>query len=74
MITTIKLEKATKKALDTIKLSSETYDVAVRKLLYQVKQQSLKAELKEAYTQKARTDLEILEEWEPASVEVDHHE
>ena len=73
-ITTVKLERTTKKALDSLRSSSDSYDLAIKKLIAQVKQQSLKAELIEAYTKKAKTDLEILEDWEPASQEVEHYE
>lgn len=69
-ITTIKLEKSTKSELDRLKLESESYNVAIKRLISNTKSSSLKSDLIEAYKSMGRKDLELLEEWEQASNEV----
>ena len=69
-ITTIKLEKSTKSELDYLKLKSESYNAAIRRLISNASNSNLKAELIEAYKGMGRRDLELLEEWEQASNEV----
>lgn len=69
-ITTIKLQKSTKSELDQLKLKSESYNAAIRRLISNASNLSLKAELIEAYKGMDRKDLELLEEWEQASNEL----
>lgn len=73
-ITTIKLKKSTKSALDHVKDESESYDSAIKKLISHVKNASLKTELIEAYKNMGKDDLKLLEEWDSASNEVLHHD
>ena len=69
-ITTIKLEKNTKSELDQLKLKSESYNAAIKRLISNARNSSLKSELIEAYKGMSSKDLELLEEWEQASNEV----
>ena len=70
MITTIKLQKSTKSELDQLKLKSESYNAAIRRLISNARNSNLKAELIEAYKGMGSKDLELLEEWEQVSNEV----
>lgn len=72
-ITTIKLRKSTKSELDSLKDKIETYDVAIKRLISSSKNKNLKSELIEAYSRMDKKDLELLEEWEPASKELKYH-
>ena len=72
-ITTIKLKKSTKSALDHVKNESESYDSAIKKMISHVRNANLKKELIEAYSIMGKKDLELLEEWEPASKELKYH-
>ena len=69
-ITTIKLGKSTKSELDRLKLKSESYDAAIKRLVSKERNSRLKEELIEAYKAIGRKDLELLGEWEQASNEV----
>lgn len=69
-ITTIKLQKSTKSELNQMKLKSESYNSAIKRLISDSKNSSLKAELIEAYKDMGKKDLELLEEWEQTSSEV----
>ena len=69
-ITTIKLQKSTKSELDKIKLDSESYNAAIKRLVSDARNSSLKEELIEAYKGMGKEDLELLEEWEQVSNEV----
>ena len=69
-ITTIKLQKSTKSELDKIKLDSESYNAAIKRLVSDARNSSLKEELIEAYKGMGSKDLELLEEWEQVSNEV----
>ena len=71
-ITTIKLEKSTKSELDQLRLESESYNVAIKRLISNTKNLSLKTELIEAYKSMGKKDLDLLEEWEQASSEVQY--
>ena len=72
-ITTIKLEKSTKSELDNIKLKSESYNAAIKRLISHVNNSSIKEDLIEAYKSMGKKDLQLLEEWEQASNEVENH-
>ena len=69
-ITTIKLEKSTKLELEQLKLKSESYNAAIKRLISNIRNSNLKAELIEAYKGMDKKDLEHLEEWEHASNEL----
>ena len=69
-ITTIKLEKSTKLELEQLKLKSESYNAAIKRLISNIRNSNLKAELIEAYKGMDKKDLEHLEEWEQASNEL----
>lgn len=71
-ITTIKLQKSTKSALDSLKVRSESYDAAIRKIISIIKNKNLKAELIEAYKSMGKKDLEVLQDWEQASSDIDY--
>ncbi|HLC58694.1 MAG TPA: hypothetical protein VJI68_02440 [Candidatus Nanoarchaeia archaeon] len=68
-ITTIKLHKNTKSALDELRSENETYDNIINKLITKIKDKNLKKELIEAYKNMGKEDLRLLEEWETASNE-----
>ena len=53
-----------------MKLKSESYNSAIKRLISDSKNSSLKAELIEAYKDMGKKDLELLEEWEQTSSEV----
>ena len=69
-ITTIKLEKSTKSELDHIKLKSESYNAAIKRLISHANNSSIKEDLIEAYKVMGRKDLELLDEWEKTSSEI----
>ena len=69
-ITTIKLQKSTKSELNHLKLKSESYNSAIKRLISDARNSNLKAELIEAYKGMGSKDLELLEEWEQVSNEV----
>ena len=69
-ITTIKLEKSTKSELEHIKLKSESYNTAIKRLISHANNSSIKEDLIEAYKGMGEKDLELLEEWEKASSEI----
>lgn len=69
-VTTIKLQRSTKNALDNFKSKVDSYDSVIRKLVFTVQQKNLKSQLIEAYKKMGKEDLDTLEEWEPASHEM----
>ena len=69
-ITTIKLQKSTKSELNHLKLKSESYNSAIKRLISDARKSNLKEDLIEAYKCMGKKDLELLEEWEQASNEV----
>jgi len=70
-ITTIKLHKSTKSILEEFKNKDESYDIVIRRLIYNLKRMNLKDDLIEAYKNMGKSDLKILKEWESASNELD---
>ena len=72
-ITTIKLRKSTKSALDNIKDESESYDSAIKRVISHIRNAGLKTELIEAYKNVGKMELKLLDEWDSASNEVEHH-
>lgn len=73
-ITTVKIGRRTKAALDGLKSEKETYDEVISKLVLQAKNRTLRSELVEAYKNLGNAELKILEEWEPASAEFEQDE
>ena len=69
-VTTIKLQKSTKSELERLKLKSESYNAAIKRLISHANNSSVKADLIEAYKGMGSKDLELLEEWEQASNEI----
>ena len=69
-VTTIKLHKNMKSALDKLRKGNESYETVIGKLISQVKNKGLKDELIAAYKSVGVAELEILKEWEAASQEV----
>lgn len=70
-ITTVKIHKKTKMAMDEIKQKNETYDDVIKRLTAKAKRQNLVKELVEGYKVRAKENLEILEDWEAASEDLD---
>lgn len=70
-ITTVKLHKETKIALDDLRSERESYDEVISKLISHHKNKNLHRELVHAYKSMGKQDLAILEEWENASREVE---
>ena len=69
-ITTIKVEKSTKSELDRLKLESESYNSAIKRLVSNAGNSNLREKLVEAYRSMGKEDLELLEDWENASSEL----
>ncbi len=69
--TTVKVYQNTKSALDGIREEGESYDDVIEKLLVQSRNRNLKAELIKGYKSQSSADLELLQEWEAASQEVE---
>ena len=72
-VTTIKLQKRTKSALEHLKNESESYDSAISRLITNASNSSLKAELIEAYKNMGRKELQLLQEWGYTSNEVEDY-
>ena len=70
-VTTVKLHKSTKYALDELKQAGETYDDVIERIISQVRHKDLKTELVEGYKRAAKEQIKILSEWEVASSELD---
>lgn len=70
-VTTVKLHKATKAVLDNLKGEQESYDDVIKKLTAHAQNQSLKKELINGYKSQGKEEINFLEEWEPASSEVE---
>ena len=69
-VTTIKIRKKTKSALDKFRSENESYDKVIKKLVSIVRHKNMKNQLIEAYKGMGKVDLDILEEWEAASQEL----
>lgn len=69
-VTTVKIHKNTKLALDVLKYEEDTYDDIIGRLISESKKEDLKEKLIEDYKSIDEEDLEILNEWESASSEV----
>ncbi len=70
-ITTVKLQKRTKVALDALRHDHESYDRIITNLLVMLKKKDLKRQLIEAYQSLGGEEQDILAEWEPASADVE---
>ena len=66
-ITTVKIHKNTKYALDKIKRHNESYDEVITKLISEIKNKDIKNKLIAAYKSLDKKDLEVLKEWEVSS-------
>ena len=69
-ITTVKLHKDTKQALDAVRQKEETYDEVISRLLDKARRKMMRNQMIEGYKQ-TKEALTVLEEWEPASSEVE---
>ena len=69
-VTTIKIHKNMKSALDQLKSDNESYESVIGKLISQVKNKNLKEKLIAAYKCVGKEELGVLNEWEAASGEV----
>ena len=69
-VTTIKLHRNVKSALDRLRNGHESYEDVIGKLISQARNKALKNELIAAYKSVRKEELEILKEWEVASPEV----
>ena len=72
-VTTIKLQKSTKSALDNLKANSESYNAAINRLIVTVNNTNLKDELIEAYQNIGKSDVQLLKKWDKASKEVEDY-
>ncbi|MBI2573308.1 hypothetical protein HYV86_05590 [Candidatus Woesearchaeota archaeon] len=70
-VTTVKIHKKTKMAMDEIKQKNETYDDVIARLAVKAKKQNLVREMIAGYKNKANEDREILGEWEGTSGELE---
>ncbi|HLD02685.1 MAG TPA: hypothetical protein VJC07_03240 [Candidatus Nanoarchaeia archaeon] len=71
-ITTIKLYKSTKSALDSFRQKNESYDEIITKMAADLKKKNLDKELIEGYKNMGKEDLKLLKEWDITSKEVDY--
>ena len=69
-VTTVKVHKSTKNALDEVRKERESYDDVIGKLIALAKNKNLEKDLIEAYKSLGKDDLEVLEDWESASTEI----
>lgn len=70
-VTTVKLHKNTKLALDSLRKEQDSYDEVITRLISLAKKRDIKERLVDGYKSMGKTDLKLLEEWEIASKEVD---
>lgn len=69
-ITTIKLRKGTKIALDRLKEEKESYDAVIARLTDKAGAKDLKKALAEGYKSLSKEELGILKDWETATGEI----
>ena len=69
-LTTIKLHKRTKIALDRLKKKTETYDDIINRIIYRLEQKKLQSDLIEGHKKLGEEQLHLLEEWKNASNEM----
>ena len=69
-VTTIKLHKNVKSALDKLREDNESYETVIVKLISKARNKGLTDELIAAYKSVGKEELMILKEWEAASQEV----
>ncbi len=69
--TTIKLHLPTKKALDTLRTESESYEQIIERLIHTVRHKDLKKELIEGYHAMAERDRILAREWDVVSAEIE---
>ena len=72
-ITTVKLRRSTKSALNHLKGESESYDAAIKRLISAANDKHLKEKLIEGYSRMGQKELDILEEWGQTSNELDDY-
>ena len=71
-VTTVKLYKTTKSALDELREEGESYDQIISKLISQSAHKNLKERLIAGYKNMDKSDIKLLEEWEASSAEVEN--
>jgi len=69
-VTTVKLQKQTKSALDKLKSERESYDQVIGKLIAQTRNKDLREELVKGYNTIGKEELRVLNEWEATSSEL----
>lgn len=70
-VTTVKLHKNTKLALDSLRKEQDSYDEVITRLISLAKKRDIKERLVDGYKSMGKADLKLLEEWEIASKEVE---
>lgn len=70
-VTTVKLHKNTKLALDSLRKEQDSYDEIITRLIFLAKKRDIKERLVDGYKIMGKADLKLLEEWEIASKEVE---
>jgi|TARA_B100001971_G_C18179842_1_gene532114 hypothetical protein len=70
-VTTMKIKRTTKRALDSIRKSTESYDETIKRLVAQKEDQNLRKLLIEGYTQKAKEDQETVADWDHTSPSIE---
>ena len=58
-VTTVKLHKSTKSALDKLRVEKDSYDEVISKLIAQTENKNLKEELIQAYQSLGTEDLQL---------------
>ena len=70
-VTTVKLHKNTKLALDSLRKEQDSYDEVITRLISLAMKRDIKERLIDCYKSMGKADLKLLEEWEIASKEVE---
>lgn len=71
-VTTVKIYKTTKSALDELRVEGESYDQVIGKLISQSTHKNLKENLIAGYKSLDKRDIKLLEEWEASSAELEN--
>ncbi len=70
-VTTVKVHKRTKAALDKLKDEKESYDEIISSLIEHKLGKNLRGDMVEGYTKVGSEELELLSEWEAGSGEME---
>lgn len=69
--TTVKIMRKTKTALDELKSGRDSYDDVIAKLIENNRKKELRKELVRGYKSIGKEELEMLNDWDSASADVE---